>query len=369
MTSRPRVLSRGLALIVGLSAATLLPAQDFRLPEGKKPDDATLKAITDKTNQLGKAIQTLRRQAIGDPLLADLEVFHRAAVMIVKHNEFFQPTYGKWTVEVLERGLKRTKQTADRDLSWIKDVGKTTIRGYRSRLDGSVQPYAVTYPAGYGKEGKKWRVDVVLHGRDSNLTEVRFVHAHSGDKPAPAEQEFIRIDIYGRGNNAYRWAGEVDVFEAINNFIEVERLLQREKHLDTQRWVLRGFSMGGAGTWHLGLHRPDGWCVLGPGAGFTATHGYVGKLPAKLPPWQEVCLHIYDAVDYAENVANVPVVAYGGAKDPQLQAARNIEARLKGSNLAGRLQILVAPDLAHKFPPEWQKKAEDAYAQHIAQGR
>jgi len=363
------VLSRGLALIVGLSAATLLPAQDFRLPEGKKPDDATLKAITDKTNQLGKAIQTLRRQAIGDPLLADLEVFHRAAVMIVKHNEFFQPTYGKWTVEVLERGLKRTKQTADRDLSWIKDVGKTTIRGYRSRLDGSVQPYAVTYPAGYGKEGKKWRVDVVLHGRDSNLTEVRFVHAHSGDKPAPAEQEFIRIDIYGRGNNAYRWAGEVDVFEAINNFIEVERLLQREKHLDTQRWVLRGFSMGGAGTWHLGLHRPDGWCVLGPGAGFTATHGYVGKLPAKLPPWQEVCLHIYDAVDYAENVANVPVVAYGGAKDPQLQAARNIEARLKGSNLAGRLQILVAPDLAHKFPPEWQKKAEDAYAQHIAQGR
>src|SRR5206468_870500 len=76
-----------------------------------------------------------------------------------------------------------------------------------------------------------------------------------------------------------------------------------------------------------------------------------------------------DAVDYAENVANVPVVAYGGSKDPQLQAARNIEARLKGTNLASKLQILVAPDLAHKFPPEWQKKAEEAYAPHIAQGR
>ena len=41
--------------------------------------------------------------------------------------------------------------------------------------------------------------------------------------------------------------------------------------------------MGGAGTWHLGLHRPDRWCVLGPGAGFTTTHGYVGNLPEKLP--------------------------------------------------------------------------------------
>ena len=40
--------------------------------------------------------------------------------------------------------------------------------------------------------------------------------------------------------------------------------------------------MGGAGTWHLGLHRPDRWCVIGPGAGFTTTHGYIKDLPEKL---------------------------------------------------------------------------------------
>jgi hypothetical protein len=74
-------------------------------------------------------------------------------------------------------------------------------------------------------------------------------------------------------------------------------------------------------------------------------------------------------VDYAENVLNVPVVAYGGSKDPQLQAARNIEARLKQTDLPAKLQILVAPGLAHQFPPEWQKKAEDAYAPYIARGR
>lgn len=80
--------------------------------------------------------------------------------------------------------------------------------------------------------------------------------------------------------------------------------------------VLRGFSMGGAGTWHLGLHRPDRWCVIQPGAGFTTTIGYAKSID-KLPSYQEACLHIYDAVDYAENAFDVPVVAYSGAMIPR----------------------------------------------------
>src|SRR5262249_25135904 len=140
-------------------------------------------------------------------------------------------------------------------------------------------------------------------------------------------------------------------------------LLGRGKLIDPKRVVLRGFSMGGAGTWHMGLHRPDRFCVLGPGAGFSATHGYVKNLPKDLGWPQEQMLRIYDAVAYAENAFNVPVVAYAGSKDPQLQAARNIEAALKAhKDLPVNFQILIAPDLEHKFPPEWQKKAEEAYA-------
>jgi predicted esterase len=159
----------------------------------------------------------------------------------------------------------------------------------------------------------------------------------------------------------------MDVLEAIDNFTAVERFLGRDHLLDSMRAVLRGFSMGGAGAWHLGLHYPSRWCVLGPGAGFTTTHGYLKGLPDKLPPEQEACLRIYDAVDYAENAFDVPVVAYGGDQDPQLQAARNVEARLKPLGIP--IQVLVAPGLAHRFPPEWQQKAEEAYAPHIAKGR
>lgn len=127
--------------------------------------------------------------------------------------------------------------------------------------------------------------------------------------------------------------------------------------------------MGGAGTWHLGLHMPDRWCVIGPGAGFTVTHGYIKGLPNPLPDYQEKCLRIYDAADYAENVFNVPVVSYGGEKDEQLKASLNIQNSLKQYAFGDRMKLLIAPGLSHNFPSEWQKKAETAYAPFVAKGR
>jgi dienelactone hydrolase len=346
----------------------LVSAQNYDPPPSQAPDDATLKAITDKTAKLGDFIDTLKRQSVQDPYLADAEIYLKAAQWIVEQNEFYQPQAAAWTLEVLEHGLQRVKQLSAKEVPWWQQTGRAVVRAYRSHVDRSLQPYAVTYPAEFGKDkAKKWRLDVVLHGRDAALTEVKFLQQHSGDKEALRDQNFIQIDIYGRGNNAYRWAGETDVIEVGENFLAVERLLGREHMIDLKQAVLRGFSMGGAGTWHIGLHKPSHWSVLGPGAGFTETHGYIKSLPDKLAPEQEACLHIYDAVDYAENAFNVPVVAYGGDQDPQLQAARNIEARLKPLRIP--MKLLVAPGLAHKFPPEWQKKAEEAYQACLAKER
>ena len=89
-------------------------------------------------------------------------------------------------------------------------------------------------------------------------------------------------------------------------------------------------------------------------------------LPDKLPPYQESCLRIYDAVDYAENAFDVPVVAYDGADDPQKQASRNIEEKLKPLGIP--MTLLVAPGLKHEFPAEWQKKAEAEYEKYTTRG-
>jgi predicted esterase len=357
-----------------LTAASLIAAtmsvalaQNYAPPPSQAPDAATLQTISEKTLLLAQLLEANRRQGIGDPYLADAEIYHKAATWIVRRNEFYEPQAAVWTMEALDRGLLRARQLGQGDAPWLRQTGQATVRAYRSRVDGSVQPYAVTFPAGYGKDpARKWRLDIVLHGRDSSLTEGKFLHQHAGSRAAP-EQPFVQLDVYGRGNVAYRWAGETDVIEAIDNFLATERMLRREQLLDPARVVLRGFSMGGAGTWHLGLHSPSRWCLLGPGAGFTTTHGYAKGLPEHLSADQEACLRIYDAVDYAENVFDVPVVAYAGEQDPQLQAARAIEARLKPLDLS--IKLLIAPGLGHRFPLEWQKKAEEAYAPFIARGR
>jgi predicted esterase len=357
-------------------ASCLVSAQGFAPAKAQKLDDATKKVIEQKSAKLGDAIAMLRRQGLPQPfdivehpLLAEVEVYQQAVYWIVKHNEFFQKESAAWTVEALDRGLERAQQAASGKFDWLKVRGRTVIRAYRSFIDGSIQPFAVTLPENFGEDAsRKWRVDIVLHGRDANLNEVKFLHTFH-DKPAPQDLAYIRIDIYGRGNNAYRWAGEIDILEALMTFKTFEDLLGRSKQLDPKRLVLRGFSMGGAGTWHLGLHRPDKFCVIGPGAGFSSTHGYIKNLPQDLGWPQEQMLRIYDAVAYAENAFNVPIVAYAGSKDPQMQAARNIEAALKRTNFGAHFQILVAPDLEHKFPPQWQQKAEDAYAPFIEKGR
>lgn len=331
----------------------------------KPPSEAQQREILTKAKKLDNAIASLKRQGVHAPALTDIEVYYKAAEWVVRFGEVPDGPSAKRTIDVLNRGLLRASQQAAGEAPWLAQTGRAVVRAYRSRIDNSIQPYAVTFPKNYGKErGKQWRIDVVLHGRNGRLTEVLFLNQHNGDAEAP-EQDFVKLEVYGRGNNAYRWSGEMDVYEALDNFIAVESLLKRSHLLDPDRIVLRGFSMGGAGTWHLGLHAPSRWTVIGPGAGFTRTHGYVKNLPEKLPEHQEACLHIYDAVDYAENARHIPVVAYGGSKDKQLQASLNIQERLKPLNIP--MTLLIGEGLAHKFPPEWQKKAEAEYRKHLTE--
>jgi dienelactone hydrolase len=362
-----RVLLLAAAVVAGAGS---LPAQDYTPPPSQPPDESAQKDIAARADKLDAAVQSLHRRGAPDDLVVEAEVYLKAATWITRHNEFYQKDYAAWTLDALDRGQLRASLLGRGEYPWLRETGHAVIRAYRSHIDSSVQPYAVTFPEAYGKDPRrKWRLDVVLHGRDTSLTEVKFLHQRTDDHAAPKGQDWIQLDIYGRGNNAYRWAGENDVIEAVDAFVAAERTLGRGELLDPARTVLRGFSMGGAGTWHLGLHRPDRWCVLGPGAGFTSTHGYIKGLPEPLPPYQEACLSIYDAVDYAENAVNVPIVTYAGSDDPQLQASRNIEAKLRSLNVSAPLTLLVAPGLKHEFPPEWQKKAQEEYAKYVAKGR
>ena len=101
--------------------------------------------------------------------------------------------------------------------------------------------------------------------------------------------------------------------------------VQRRFRVDPNRITLHGFSMGGAGAWHLGLHHPAMWSSVGPGAGFVDFYRYQ-KQTEQRPPWQHANLGIYDAIDYALNAFNVPVCTYGGENDAQLVASTSVHS-------------------------------------------
>src|SRR5262245_4614061 len=212
-------------------------------PKTVRPDEPTLKQIQDKTEQLRKAVAALKENKIADDVLVEVEIYLKAAENIVRFEEWLHANSVRWTLQTLDQGLERAKQAEGGKAVWRDAPGKWVVRAYRSQIDDSVQPYAVLLPHDYGRDPKKkWRLDIVLHGRDAALTEAKFIATHNGT--ATKDRDYIQLEPYGRGNNAYRWAGERDIAGAWIDF-------GMEPPWDLRRVVLRGFSMGGAGTWHL----------------------------------------------------------------------------------------------------------------------
>jgi hypothetical protein len=302
-----------------------------------------------------KAAQLEERIAGLNPDLApDVEVYLKAVRWALRFpEELYSPQYVENGGLLLERGLSRATELAAGKPSWPAAKGRLS-RGYRSKVDGSIQPYGLVIPDSYDP-GRPTRLDVWLHGRGATLTEISFLAAHDSLEPVPPGQDFIQLDVFGRGNNAYRWAGETDVFEALES-------VRGHYNIDPDRIVLRGFSMGGAGAWHIGLHYPSRWAAVEAGAGFTETIRYA-KLQ-RLTPEQSAALRIYDAANYAPNAWNVPIVGYGGENDPQLQASTNIREVLERQGMLAALRalFLVGPQTAHKWHAGSKKQSDEFIA-------
>jgi hypothetical protein len=316
---------------IAIALILALPAAASAQPEIKPTIDVRHKVQTE-IERLRKAIDaTLGASNNNADLVADVSVYYKAASFLDRLDEYAGAGDVDTVLDQVATGLSRAKSLADGQSPWAKVAG-SVIRGYRSAVDGSVQPYAIEIPTSLDPT-KPARLDVILHGRNAGLNESRFIQAHEG-KSVPNDRPGLTLHVFGRTNNAYRWAGETDVFEAI-------KAVKRNYKVDDDRIVLRGFSMGGAGAWHIGLHYPSLWTSIEPGAGFTDTWKHAKLDPQKLPPWRVKAATIYDSADVALNAFNVPVMTYGGENDPQLQASTNIIDALKGLGVAFKTDGLI----------------------------
>ena len=273
--------------------------------------------IDAKLAELTRGIDALAAKKTDPQLLADVQIYQKAAQYILRYpEEFFTDKYAPETIAALDMGLARVKELEAGTSSWTKATGNV-VRGYISSVDGSVQPYGMSIPASYDGT-KPMRLDIWLHGTEVPLNEVRFINQQSKDHAGvndPTPTDYIQMEPLGRMNNSYRYAGETDVLEGI-------RSVQQRYKVDPNRIIVRGHSMGGQ-AWHLGLQHPGLFAALEASAGYVDTHEYAGnRLPKEgLPPYQETTLHYYDSQDYALNTFDIPTVGYGGEIDAQLRAS------------------------------------------------
>ncbi|MBT6497404.1 MAG: hypothetical protein HOL01_22990, partial [Planctomycetaceae bacterium] len=199
--------------VVGLSASYGFAQTPYPVANSVPVSQIDRAKMETELAHLKKLVADLKAADGDQRLVADVEVFAKAAEWILRHGEFYKANYIAQTQAAIRTGLARAKELRREKSPWIRRTG-TTVRGYYSRVDGSVQPYALTLPEGINpRSGDRWPLHVKLHGRAGTMNEVNFISRHEG-KALPKEQTWVQLDVFGRTNNAYRWAGETDVFEA-----------------------------------------------------------------------------------------------------------------------------------------------------------
>lgn len=307
-------------------------------------------ALQAGVDALGREIDSLRDALKAKPellsLLPDVQIFHQAVATALDHDEFFGPKDVAAASDLLEEGRKRAGELREGRAPWNTAVG-LVARGYVSKIDGSVQPYGLVVPASYAAPSPhRFRLDVWCHGRGETLGEIAFLKQRMTSPGEFAPADAFVLHPYGRYCNAYKFAGEVDVFEALDD-------ARKRYPIDDDRLTIRGFSMGGAACWHLAAHHPGFWAAAAPGAGFSETPEYLNifKNTDDVPPQYEQTLwRLYDSVDYAANLFNLPTVAYSGEIDKQKQAADMMAKALADEGI-DMVHVLGA-GAKHHYTPE-----------------
>ena len=322
-------------LVVWAQAPKPLPPPGVEIP-------ADIRAIVEaKLKELNQHIEPIAKH----PLLPDVLIFREAARYALTYNEFYKVDEGAKAIRLLEEGLLRARQLAGGQAPWTTATG-LVVRGYVSKIDGSVQPYGLVIPAGWrATDATPWRLDAWLAGRSEVRSELNFLTERMTKPGEFTPPDAIMIHLYGRYCNATKFAGEIDVLEGIEH-------VKQHYRIDRDRIFVRGFSMGGGSTWHLAAHYADMWAGAAPGAGFAETKEYQNLAQKNdVRPWYEQKLwHWYDATEYAANFYNLPLVAYSGEKDRQIQAAQIMERYLAKEGMA--LAHVIGPNTEHKYHPD-----------------
>jgi hypothetical protein len=351
----------GPASAQGPAAERPIPPPGIVLAEADRAE--LLKGAEDLGREIASLQEALKERPALLDLVPDVQIYWNAVRYAVGYDEIFDAQEVEVARRFLAKGHERARQLGEGRAPWTTATG-LVVRGYVSKIDGSVQPYGLVVPESYhAGEATKHRLDVWLHGRAEKLSELAFLEGRETTPGDFTPKDAFVLHPYGRFCNANKLAGEVDVFEALEH-------ARRAYPLDDDRIAVRGFSMGGAAAWHLSVHHPGTWAACAPGAGFSETADFLKVLGNEtLTPtaYEKALFHLYDATDYALNLVHCPTVAYSGEIDKQKQAADRMAEAMAQEGLT--LVHVIGPKTAHSYEPGAKAEIDRRIDAILARGR
>lgn len=340
-------------------------AEDVRPipPVGLEIPDEVRESLEAGLQELGDKVRSLKEKKGLERLIPDVEIYHKAVRYILEGQQFYRKQDFGMAGRLLKQGSTRADALLEGNSPWIRQKG-LVVRGYRSKIDGDVQPYGLEIPQTYNFDGAlKHRLDFWFHGRGERVSEAHFIHQRQSRPGQFKPADTLVLHPYGRYSCANKFAGEIDLFECLE-------AAQQDYRIDEDRILVRGFSMGGAACWQFAVHYADRWCAAAPGAGFSETPDFLRTFQGETlnPTWYERKLwHLYDCTDWAINLRQLPTIAYSGEKDRQKQAADMMEAALEKEGID--LVHIIGKGMGHKYDQGSRDEIERRLASIAKVGR
>lgn len=249
-------------------------------------------------------------------------------------------------IQQITEGLENNYGSEESYMKGDRDM----IFAYVSPHDRSTQFYKFSLPKDWDPE-KAYPLFFELHGAGSPNPLDGIASAVGEDKQAPAlhgyttNRTFAAIQgngywcqPFGRGNLGYRGIAEIDIFEAYDD-------LHKNFIVDKDRRYLYGFSMGGGGSWSVGLRTPDRWAAIAIFAG-----GVWRDKPDLL---------------LTRNIRHLPIRIWCGEEDRLFDQLPIMKSELEAAGV--KAEFHTSPGVAHSYLMQEQETGVNWLQQHVRQ--
>lgn len=200
----------------------------------------------------------------------------------------------------------------------VVNAGQVRKRTFVSRIDGSIQYYAVN-PA--QQPGPDNALVFSLHGAS--------VEAIGQAQAYGPKDKVTLVAPTNRRPFGFDWedVGRLDALEVM------EHAMKTIPH-DPSKVFLTGHSMGGHGTWHIGLTFPDKFGAIAPSAGWSSFFSYAGSPKLSTEGVEGIfarAMNPSDTLKLVRNSLSYPIYILHGDADDNVPVT---EARLMKDALA-----------------------------------